>query len=86
MEYDYILERMTAQEFQELIQALMEAEYGVDCAPFPLQGPDGGRDIVIRNNLNPYENGEMWIQAKYKSANMQRYHRVIPLSAAGRRG
>ena len=72
MEYDYILERMTAQEFQELIQALMEAEYGVDCAPFPLQGPDGGRDIVIRNNLNPYENGEMWIQAKYKSANMQR--------------
>lgn len=31
MEYDYILERMTAQEFQELIQALMEAEYGLAC-------------------------------------------------------
>ena len=72
MEYDYILERMTAQEFQELIQALMEAEYGADCAPFPLQGQDGGRDIVIRNHLNPYENGEMWIQVKYNSANMQR--------------
>ncbi len=47
MEYDYILERMTAQEFQELIQALMEAEYGLACVPFPVLGSDGGRDIVI---------------------------------------
>lgn len=72
MEYDYILERMTAQEFQELIQALMEAEYGLACVPFPVLGSDGGRDIVIRNNQNPNGNDEIWIQAKYKSGNTQR--------------
>lgn len=72
MEYDYILERMTAQEFQELIQALMEAEYGLACDPFPVLGSDGGRDIVIRNNQNPNGNDEIWIQAKYKSGNTQR--------------
>lgn len=72
MEYDYILGKMTPQEFQGLIQALMEAKYGEDCIPFNLAGPDGGRDVLIRINRYTFEKGELWIQVKYKSNSTQR--------------
>lgn len=72
MEYDYTLGRMTPQEFQELIQALMEAKYGEDCIPFNLEGPDGGRDVLIRINRYTFEKSELWIQVKYKSNSTKR--------------